>query len=139
MCIRDRFDELRASVQADRSKFFTDLSLPFYGYNRPGAKVSEGVRHSFWLQGMIAGFPACYFCIKAFSETDQTEDLKKIDVPTLIIHGDSDAIVPFEVSGQRSATAIAGSEVVVIKNGPHGINSSHAQEFNQALLTFLAK
>jgi non-heme chloroperoxidase len=82
------FDGLRASVVADRSQFWKDLSLPFFGYNRPGAKVSEGVRESFWLQGMMAGFPAAYFCIKAFSETDQTEDLKKFDVPTLIIQGD---------------------------------------------------
>src|SRR6266436_6401372 len=86
------FDDIRAGVQADRSQFFKDLTMPFYGYNRPGAKVSEGVRESFWLQGMMAGFPACHFCIKAFSETDQTEDLKKIDVPTLILHGDDDQI-----------------------------------------------
>ena len=88
------FDQIRAGVLADRSQFFKDLSMPFYGYNRPGAKVSEGVRESFWLQGMMAGFPASYFCIKAFSETDLTEDLKKFDVPTLIIHGDDDQIVP---------------------------------------------
>jgi non-heme chloroperoxidase len=84
------FDQLRASIVADRSQFWKDLSMPFYGYNRSGAKVSEGVRESFWLQGMMAGFPASYLCIKAFSETDQTEDLKKFDVPTLILHGDDD-------------------------------------------------
>ena len=88
------FDDIRAGIVADRSKFWKDLSMPFYGYNKPGAKVSEGVRESFWLQGMMAGFPASYFCVKAFSETDQTEDLKKIDVPTLILHGDADQIVP---------------------------------------------
>src|SRR5437773_11047305 len=88
------FDGIRAGVLADRSQFFKDLSLPFYGYNRPGAKVSQGVRDTFWLQGMMAGLPACYFCIKAFSQTDLTEDLKKIDVPTLILHGDDDQIVP---------------------------------------------
>ena len=93
------FDELRAGVVADRSQFWKDLSLPFYGYNRPGAKVSEGVRDSFWLQGMMAGFPASYFCIKAFSETDLTEDLKKFDVPTLILHGDDDQIVPIGALG----------------------------------------
>jgi non-heme chloroperoxidase len=82
----DVFDQLRASVLADRSQFWMDLSMPFYGYNRPGAKISEGVRESFWLQGMMAGMPASYFCTKAFSETDMTEDLKKIDVPTLILH-----------------------------------------------------
>src|ERR1700737_1675100 len=90
----DVFDGLRAGVQADRSQFFKDLSIPFYGYNRPGAKISEGVRNSFWLQGMMAGFPAAYFCIKAFSKSDTTEDLKKFDVPTLILHGDDDQMVP---------------------------------------------
>jgi len=84
------FDQIRARVLADRSQFFKDLTLPFYGYNRPGAKVSQGVRDTFWLQGMMAGLPACYFCVKAFSQTDLTEDLKKIDVPTLILHGDDD-------------------------------------------------
>ena len=90
----EAFNEIRANVLADRSQFFKDLTMPFYGFNRPDAKVSEGVRNSFWLQGMMAGLPACYFCIKAFSETDMTEDLKKIDVPTLILHGDDDQIVP---------------------------------------------
>ena len=84
------FDQIRAGVVADRSQFFKDLSMPFYGYNRKGAKISEGVRESFWLQSMMAGFPACYFCVKAFSETDTTEDLKKFDVPTLFLHGDDD-------------------------------------------------
>ena len=93
------FDQLRAGVLADRSQFFKDLSLPFYGYNRPGAKVSEGVRNSFWLQGMMAGMPASYFCIKAFSETDTTEDLKKFDIPTLFLHGDDDQIVPIGACG----------------------------------------
>src|SRR6478672_696796 len=92
------FDEIRAGVVADRSQFFKDLTMPFYGYNRPGAKISEGVRNAFWLQGMLAGFPAAYFCIKAFSETDTTEDLKKFDVPTLILHGDDDQIVPIGAS-----------------------------------------
>ena len=92
------FDGIRANVLADRSQFWKDLSMPFYGYNRAGAKISEGVRESFWLQGMMAGFPASYFCIKAFSETDLTEDLKKFDVPTLIIHGDDDQIVPIGTS-----------------------------------------
>src|SRR5664280_3094981 len=86
----DTFDKIRAGVLADRSQFFKDLTLPFYGANRPGTKVSEGVRESFWLQGMMAGFPASYFCIKAFSQPDFTEDLKKFDVPTLILHGDDD-------------------------------------------------
>jgi non-heme chloroperoxidase len=88
------FDGIRANVLADRSQFWKDLTMLFYSYNRPGAKISEGVRESFWLQGMMAGFPASYFCIKAFSETDLTEDLKKFDVPTLIMHGNDDQIVP---------------------------------------------
>src|SRR6202049_3414404 len=94
-------DQMRGGVLADRSQFFKDLTMPFYGYNRPGAKVSEGVRESFWLQGMMAGMPASCFCIKAFSETDQTEDLKKIDKPTLILHGDDDQIVPIGASALR--------------------------------------
>src|SRR6476620_7954593 len=105
----DVFDKLRAGVHADRSQFWKDLSLPFYGYNRPDAKVSEGVRESFWLQGMMAGFPAAYLCIKAFSETDQTKDLKKFDVPTLIIQGDDDQIVPFADSGELQAKLIKGA------------------------------
>src|SRR5467141_3810899 len=104
------FDQIRAGVQADRSKFWKDLSLPFYGYNRPGAKISEGVRESFWLQGMMAGFPAAYFCIKAFSETDLNEDLKKINVPTLILHGDDDQIVPIADSALLSAKIVKGED-----------------------------
>jgi len=100
---KEAFDQLRAGVQADRSQFWKDLSLPFYGANRPGAKISQGVRESFWRQGMMAGFPGVYFCIKAFSETDLTEDLKKFDVPTLIIHGDDDQIGPIGASAMRSS------------------------------------
>src|SRR5271169_849802 len=100
------FDQLRASVQADRSQFFTDLSAPFYGANRPGSKVSDGLRHSFWLQGMLCGLNAAYECIKAFSETDLTEDLKRINVPTLILHGDDDQIVPIVASALLSAKII---------------------------------
>src|SRR4029453_17903504 len=99
----DPFDQIRSAVLADRSQFFKDLTLPFYGFNRPGAKVSEGIRQSFWLQGMLAGFPAAYFCIKAFSETGLTEDLKRFDVPTLILHGDDDQIVPIAASALQSA------------------------------------
>src|ERR1700730_16744485 len=102
----EAFDQLRAAVVADRAQFWKELSLPFYGYNRPGAKVSEGVRNSFWLQGMMAGFPAAYFCIKAFSETDLTEDLKRFDVPTLILHGDDDQIVPIGASAMLSAKLV---------------------------------
>ncbi len=103
------FDALRSSVVADQSQFWKELSIPFYSYNRPVAKVSEGVREAFWFQGMIAGFPAAYFCIKAFSETDQTEDLKKIDVPTLIIQGDDDQIVPLADSGVLQAKLVSGA------------------------------
>ena len=108
-------------MHADRSQFFKDLSLPFYGYNRPGAKVSEGVRESFWLQGMMAGFTAAYFCIKAFSETDLTEDLKKFDVPTLILHGDDDQIVPIQASAMLSSKLVKGAKLKVYKGAPHGM------------------
>ena len=131
------FDQLRASVHADRSQFWNDLSLPFYGYNRPGAKVSEGVRESFWLQGMMAGMPASYFCIKAFSETDQTEDLKKFDVPTLILHGDDDQIVPIQASALQSVKLIKGAELKVYKGAPHGMCTTLKDEVNADLLSFI--
>jgi non-heme chloroperoxidase len=131
------FDQLRAGVQADRSQFFKDLSLPFYGYNRPDAKVSEGVRESFWLQSMLAGFPAAYFCIKAFSETDQTEDLKKFDVPTLILHGDDDQIVPIQASAMLSSKLIKGAVLKVYKGAPHGMCTTLKDEVNADLLAFI--
>jgi non-heme chloroperoxidase len=131
------FDQLRASVHADRSQFWKDLSLPFYGYNRPGAKVSEGVRESFWLQGMMAGMPASYFCIKAFSETDQTEDLNKFDVPTLILHGDDDQIVPIQASALQSVKLIKGAELKVYKGAPHGMCTTLKDEVNADLLSFI--
>src|SRR4030095_15134892 len=117
----DVFDQLRDGVLRDRAQFFKDLTLPFYGYNRPGAKVSEEVRESFWLQGMMAGMPACYFCIKAFSETDQTEDLKKFDGPTLIIHGDDDQIVPIANAGLLSAKLVKNATLKIYKGAPHGL------------------
>jgi non-heme chloroperoxidase len=131
------FDQIRAAVQADRSQFFKDLSMPFYGYNRPGAKISEGVRESFWLQGMLAGFPAAYFCIKAFSETDMTEDLKKFDVPTLILHGDDDQIVPIADSALLSAKLVKGAKLKVIKGAPHGMCTTLKDEINAELLAFI--
>jgi non-heme chloroperoxidase len=131
------FDELRASVAADRSKLWKDLTLPFYSYNRPGAKVSEGVRESFWLQGMMAGFPAAYFCIKAFSETDQTEDMSKIDRPTLIIHGDDDQIVPIGISAMRSSKMIKNATLKVYKGAPHGLCTTHKDQVNEDLLAFI--
>ena len=131
------FDQLRASVIADRSQFWKDLSLPFYGYNRSGAKVSEGVRESFWLQGMLAGFPASYFCIKAFSETDMTEDLKKFDVPTLILHGDDDQIVPIQASAMLSSKLIKGAVLKVYKGAPHGMCTTLKDKVNADLLEFI--
>ena len=135
----DVFDQLRAAVVADRSQFWKDLSLPFYGYNRPGAKVSEGVRESFWLQGMMAGFPASYFCIKAFSETDLTKDLEKCDVPTLILHGDDDQIVPIGASAMRSSKLIKNATLKVYKGAPHGLCTTLKDQVNTDLLAFLKK
>jgi len=131
------FDQIRAGVMADRSQFFKDLTLPFYGYNRPGAKVSQGVRDSFWLQGMMAGMPACYFCIKAFSETDLTEDLKKVDVPTLILHGDDDQIVPIADSAMLSSKIIKNSKLSVYKGASHGMCTTEKDRVNADLLTFI--
>jgi non-heme chloroperoxidase len=131
------FDQLRAGVQADRSQFFKDLSLPFFGYNRAGAKVSEGVRESCWLQSMLAGFPAAYFCIKAFSETDQTEDLKKFDIPTLIIQGDDDQIVPAAAASTLQAKLIKGAELKIYKGAPHGLCTTLKDEVNADLLAFI--
>ena len=131
------FDQLRASVVADRSQFWKDLSMPFYSYNRPGANISVGVREAFWLQGMMCGFPGAYFCIKAFSETDQTEDLKKIDVPTLILHGDDDQIVPIADSAMLSAKLINMAKLKVYKDAPHGMCTTHKGQLNEDLLAFI--
>src|SRR2546422_9833732 len=133
----EAFDQLRAAVVADRSQFWKDLSLPFYGYNRPGAKISGGVRESFWLQGMMAGFPAAYFCIKAFSETDLTEDLKKMDVPTLILHGTDDQIVPIGASAMLSSKIVKNATLKVYKGAPHGMCTTHKDQVNEDLLDFL--
>jgi non-heme chloroperoxidase len=132
----EAFDQIRAGVAADRSAFWKDLSMPFYGYNRPGAKISEGVRESFWLQGMMAGFPASYFCVKAFSETDLTEDLKKFDVPTLILHGDDDQIVPIADSALLSAKIIKDARLKVIPGAPHGMCTTLKDQINAELLAF---
>jgi non-heme chloroperoxidase len=131
------FDDMRAGVLADRSQFFKNLAMPFYGYNRSGAKVSEGVRESFWLQSMMAGLPGCYFCVKAFSETDQTEDLKKIDVPTLILHGEDDQIVPIGDSGMLSAKLIKTAKLKVYNGAPHGMCTTHKDQVNEDLLAFI--
>ncbi|MER9216658.1 alpha/beta hydrolase [Mesorhizobium sp. M0663] len=133
----EAFNQLRAAVLTDRSQFWKDLSVPFYGYNRPGAKVSEGVCESFWLQGMMAGFPASYFCIKAFSETDLTEDLKEIDVPTLVLHGDDDQIVPIADSALLSSKLIKNAKLVVYEGAPHGMCTTLKDQVNDELLAFI--
>ncbi|CAH2397097.1 alpha/beta fold hydrolase [Mesorhizobium escarrei] len=130
------FDKMRASVHADRSQFWRDLSLPFFGYNRPRAKVSKGACDSFWRQGMMAGFPVAYFCIKVFSETDQTEDLKKFDVPTLIIHGDDDQMVPFADAGVLQSKLIKGATLKVYRGAPHGLCVTLKHWINEDLLAF---
>ena len=134
----DKFDELRAGSTADRSKLYQDIaSGPFFGFNRPGAKVSQGVVDAFWMQGMMAGHKNTYDCIQAFSETDFTEDLKKFDVPTLVIHGDDDQIVPIGCSGQAAAKLVKNATLKVYAGGPHGINHTHKEQLNADLLAFL--
>jgi non-heme chloroperoxidase len=135
----EAFDQIRAGVLADRSQFFKDLSAPFYGANRPGAKVSQGLRDSFWLQGMLAGHKAVIDCIKAFSETDFTEDLKKFDVPTLILHGDDDQIVPIGASAHLSSKMVKGATLKVIPGAPHGMCSTLKEQINAELLAFLKR
>jgi non-heme chloroperoxidase len=132
----EAFDQIRQGVLVDRSQFFKDLSLPFYGYNRPGAAVSQGVRDSFWLQGVLCGLKNAYDCVKAFSETDLTADLARFDVPTLIIHGDDDQIVPIGASAMRSAKLIAGARLIVYQGGPHGICTTMKDRVNADLLEF---
>jgi non-heme chloroperoxidase len=132
----DAFDEIRAGVLADRSQFFKDLSAPFYGANRPGAKVSQGLRDSFWLQGIVAGHKAVFDCIKAFSETDFTEDLKKFDVPTLILHGDDDQIVPIGAAALLSSKIVKGATLKIYPGAPHGMCSTLKDQVNAELLAF---
>lgn len=130
------FDQIRNNVLNDRSQFFKDLSAPFYGANRPGSKVSQGLRDSFWQQGMLCGLNAAYDCIKAFSETDFNEDLKKFDIPTLILHGDDDQIVPINDSALLSAKLIKNAQLKVIKGAPHGMCSTLKNQINAELLEF---
>jgi non-heme chloroperoxidase len=133
------FDDIRANVVKDRSQFFKDLTVPFYGYNKPGAKVSQGVQDSFWRQGMQLSIIGAYDCIKAFSETDQTEDLKKITVPTLVIHGDADQIVPIDDAGRLSVKLVKNGTLKVIDGAPHGLCTTHADIVNEEILAFLEK
>ena len=135
----EAFDQIRAAVQADRSQFFKDLSAPFYGANRTGAKVSQGLRDSFWLQGMQCGLKAAYDCVKAFSETDFTEDLKKFDAPTLILHGDDDQIVPIGDSALLSSKLVKGATLKIIPGAPHGMCSTLKDQVNAELLAFLQR
>ena len=131
------FDRIRKGTFDDRSQFYKDLTLPFYGYNRPGSKVSEGARKSFWLQGMLGGLKGQLDCIKQFSETDFTEDLKKIDVPTLIIHGDDDQIVPIGASAHQSVKLIPNATLKVYPGGSHGLTLTQQDQFNADLLAFI--
>ena len=130
------FDELRRALAANRPQFYKDITLPFYGYNRPGAKISEGIREHWWLQGMLGGVKAHYDCIKAFSETDFTEDLKKIDIPVLVMHGDDDQIVPIGASGLMSAKILKKATLKVYPGFPHGMPATNADQINADLLTF---
>jgi len=133
----EAFDQIRAGVLADRSQLFKDLTLPFYGANRPGSKVSQGLRDSFWLQGMMAGHKAVYDCIKAFSETDFTEDLKKFDVPTLVLHGDDDQIVPMGASAMLSSKLVKRATLKIYPGAPHGMCSTLKDRVNAELLAFI--
>jgi non-heme chloroperoxidase len=133
----EAFDRIREGVLANRSQFFRDFTLPFYGFNRRTVEVSQGLRESFWLQAMRAGLPAVYHCIKAFSETDFTEDLRKLDVPTLILHGDDDQIVPIAASAVPTSRIVKRSTLKVYPGLPHGMCSTHKDLINADLLAFL--
>jgi non-heme chloroperoxidase len=133
------FDDLRAHLVANRSEFYKELTLPFYGYNRPGAKVSEGIRERWWLQGMLGGVKAHYDCIKAFSETDFNDDLQKIDIPVLVMHGDDDQIVPIGAAGLMSANILKHATLKVYPGFPHGMPTVHADQINADLLAFVQR
>jgi non-heme chloroperoxidase len=133
----EAFDQIRAAVVKDRSQVWKELSLPFYGFNKPEAKISEGLRESFWLQGMLMSIKGAYDCIKAFSETDFNEDLKKIDVPTLVMHGEADQIVPFADSGELTAKIVKGAALKVYPGQPHGMCQTISEQINADLLEFI--
>jgi non-heme chloroperoxidase len=135
---RAAFDAIRQGSLADRSQYYKEIAAgPFYGFNRPGAKPSQGLIDSFWAQGLQAGHKNAYDCIAAFSETDFTEDLKKFDVPTLILHGDDDQVVPFAAAGKASARIVAGARLLVYSGAPHGLTATHKDKVNADLLAFL--
>jgi non-heme chloroperoxidase len=131
------FDNMRSGLTKDRSQFYKDLATQFYGANRPGAKVSQGILDQFWLWSMQAGLKHAYESIKAFSETDFTEDLKKIDVPTLVLHGEDDQIVPVKDSARKSARLIKGAKEIYYPGAPHGVTATHQDQVNADLLAFL--
>ncbi|HMG01142.1 MAG TPA: alpha/beta hydrolase, partial [Gemmatimonadaceae bacterium] len=130
------FDQIRTGLTNDRSQFWKDFAIPFYGANRPNAKISQGIMDAFWLMSMQAGHAAAYECVKAFSETDFREDLKKFDVPTLVIHGDDDQIVPINIAGAKSSKMIKGATLKVYKGAPHGLMNTNQEQFNADLLAF---
>jgi len=130
------FDGIRDGVAKDRSQFYQDLTTPFFGANRDGHKVTQGMRDAFWLQGMLGGHKGQYDCIREFSEVDYTPDLKKIDVPALVVHGDDDQIVPIDASGKMSAKIIKNAELKIYAGAPHGLTVTHADQFNKDLLAF---
>lgn len=132
------FDDIRANTAKNRSQFFRDLAVPFYGYNRPNVKVQQGVIDEFWREGMAGGVLGQYDCVKQFSEVDYTDDLKKIDVPTLILHGDDDQIVPIDNAGRKSAKIVKGAKLKVYPGAPHGMCTTHADQINADLLEFLS-
>jgi non-heme chloroperoxidase len=131
------FDGLRTSLTANRSQFYEDLTLPFFGYNRPGAKISKGTQDNFWLQGMLGSHKNQYDTIKAFSETDFTDDLKKIDIPVLVLHGEDDQIVPIDAAGRASAKILKNAKLKTYPGYPHGMPITHADEINADLLAFI--
>ena len=131
------FDGLRAALAANRPQFYKDITMPFYGYNRPGAKISEGIREHWWLQGMLGSVKAHYDCIKVFSETDLTEDLKKIDIPVLVMHSDDDQIVPIAAAGPAAAKLLKHATLKVYSGLPHGMPATNADLINADLLAFL--
>ena len=131
------FDQIRAAVMGDRSQFYQDLSRPFFGANRQGAKVSQGILDMFWLWSMTVSLKAAYDCIKAFSQTEQTEDLRRFDVPTLVLHGEDDQIVPVRDSAKKSARLIRGAKEIYYPGAPHGLTATHQDQVNADLLAFL--
>jgi non-heme chloroperoxidase len=134
---RENFDKLRDGVATDRAQFYRDLAIPFYGANRPGAVISQGIIDTFWNHCMAAGLKGAYDCIEQFSETDFTEDLAKFDVPTLIIHGDDDQIVPIDAAGRASAKLVRNAKLIVYPGASHGLPVTHRDQFNRDLMEFL--